>query len=62
MKSIWDFITKNKNIKGVIFNGSKFSEIIKRLYPNIVIETDTVKGNCKDHKIQLFTLDGIKCI
>jgi len=63
MDLVLDFIKKNKNIKGIIFNGNSLTDFIKSLRPNTVIDkTVDIKGNCRVHKVQLFTLDGIKCI
>ena len=56
--SILDFIKHHEKIKGIIFNGHKYSDIINRFF--IDTEMKTVKVN--KHDINLFTIDGIKCI
>ena len=68
MDSILDFLSLQKNIKGAIFNGSQYLEIIKNLYPETIFETTIVeveresKGTNDHFVVNLFTLNGVKCI
>ena len=60
-ESILDFINNHKNIKGVIFNGSDYLKIIKKLYPKDMKKQKRVIIN-DYNEINLFTLKGVKCI